>query len=217
MRFVASSMLLAATLACAGGGKGGDDSRDFEGDDAAECSDGADNNQDGVFDCDDPGCAASPDCDGADADTDTDTDTDADTATGPRYDFSAWEGSRRFVLAEADCDDTVAESGFLVEPGSATANELAALCPTCASFYEVTPEQEAACDGYGLTTTWRGVVLDGPAQVYLFADRNGTWDALAEDREARFEGGSLTYAYTTDFFSYELQVTGVVTWPLVTE
>lgn len=37
---------------------------DFEGDDPGECSDGADNDRDGAFDCDDKDCAASPDCKG---------------------------------------------------------------------------------------------------------------------------------------------------------
>jgi len=35
---------------------------DFEGDDPGECSDGADNDRDGAFDCDDSDCAMSPDC-----------------------------------------------------------------------------------------------------------------------------------------------------------
>jgi alpha-tubulin suppressor-like RCC1 family protein len=34
-----------------------------EGDDPGECSDFADNDEDGLFDCDDPDCAGSPDCD----------------------------------------------------------------------------------------------------------------------------------------------------------
>ena len=36
-----------------------------EGDDAGECSDGADNDLDGDFDCDDADCDGSPDCDGS--------------------------------------------------------------------------------------------------------------------------------------------------------
>ena len=44
-----------------------DDSQDnFEGDQPGECADGADNDQDGLFDCDDPNCAGSPDCAGDD-------------------------------------------------------------------------------------------------------------------------------------------------------
>ena len=34
----------------------------FEGDDIGECSDGADNDRDGMFDCDDPNCAGAPVC-----------------------------------------------------------------------------------------------------------------------------------------------------------
>ncbi len=35
---------------------------EYEGDEAGECSDGADNDRDGDFDCDDEGCEGSPDC-----------------------------------------------------------------------------------------------------------------------------------------------------------
>lgn len=47
-------------------------SSDREGDDAGECTDGADNDQDGDFDCDDDDCEASPDCEGGDDDDDDD-------------------------------------------------------------------------------------------------------------------------------------------------
>ena len=32
----------------------------FEGDDVGECNDGADNDRDGLFDCDDPNCTGAP-------------------------------------------------------------------------------------------------------------------------------------------------------------
>ncbi|MBU0551779.1 hypothetical protein KJ940_09845 [Myxococcota bacterium] len=35
---------------------------DYEGDEAGECEDGADNDRDGLFDCDDPTCKGSPVC-----------------------------------------------------------------------------------------------------------------------------------------------------------
>ena len=35
---------------------------DIEGDVAGECSDGADNDRDGDYDCDDSDCESSPDC-----------------------------------------------------------------------------------------------------------------------------------------------------------
>ncbi len=67
-----STVLLLAvlTLACAKGkDKASTDPSDtgtaYEGDNAGECADGADNDRDGDFDCDDPDCAASPDCDGS--------------------------------------------------------------------------------------------------------------------------------------------------------
>ncbi len=45
-----------------------DDSQDdddaFEGDEPGECTDGADNDMDGLFDCDDSDCEGSPDCQG---------------------------------------------------------------------------------------------------------------------------------------------------------
>ena len=37
-----------------------------EGQSAGDCSDGADNDGDGDFDCNDSGCAGSPDCGGGD-------------------------------------------------------------------------------------------------------------------------------------------------------
>ncbi len=62
---------------------------DVEGDEAGECEDGADNDANGLFDCDDPGCAGAPTCDATDTtdtqDTDlTDTDlTDTDDGLPP--------------------------------------------------------------------------------------------------------------------------------------
>lgn len=77
---LASTLLF--TLACAGAGKStdtaGDGADEYEGDEAGECTDGADNDRDGRFDCDDDDCASAPDCKG-----ETDTDVDADTTLDP--------------------------------------------------------------------------------------------------------------------------------------
>jgi hypothetical protein len=66
------AVVLALAVAQAGcGSLGGDDpdatetidpDAPFEGDDAGECEDGADNDRDGLFDCDDPDCANAPVC-----------------------------------------------------------------------------------------------------------------------------------------------------------
>ena len=52
-----------------------------EGDEAGECSDEADNDRNGLFDCDDPGCAGSPACD-----EDDDLDADGGTTEGDDLD-----------------------------------------------------------------------------------------------------------------------------------
>lgn len=60
-----------------------------EGDDAGECADGADNDLDGAFDCDDSECGGSPDCstatdpDPGTTDTTTDPGTTDPSTTGP--------------------------------------------------------------------------------------------------------------------------------------
>ena len=55
----------------------------FEGDQAGECSDGADNDRDGLFDCDDPDCAGSPTCKISE-ENNTNLDEN-DTQTGDEY------------------------------------------------------------------------------------------------------------------------------------
>lgn len=62
--------ILTLLLACA---------TDIEGANPGECTDGADNDQDGYFDCGDNDCWGSPDCTEGDADTDADADGDSDS------------------------------------------------------------------------------------------------------------------------------------------
>ncbi|MFT5681895.1 MAG: peroxiredoxin [Myxococcota bacterium] len=50
-----------------------------EGVEVGDCTDAADNDGDGLFDCSDDGCFGSPDCTTSEADADTDSDSDADT------------------------------------------------------------------------------------------------------------------------------------------
>ena len=60
---------------------------EIEGDEAGECSDGVDNDQDGVLDCDDEGCAIATACAGDDDDDDSadDDSGDDDDSTGETY------------------------------------------------------------------------------------------------------------------------------------
>ena len=53
---------------------------------AGECSDAADNDGDGLYDCDDPDCAASPDCQVVDTNTHTGPETGAETGDETGHD-----------------------------------------------------------------------------------------------------------------------------------
>ncbi len=74
---------------------------EFEGSKPGECDDGADNDQDGAFDCDDGDCSGSPDCEAADADVDVDVDVDADADADVDTTGCRWSG--HWHLAEARC------------------------------------------------------------------------------------------------------------------
>lgn len=65
------------TLACGDAATGSGDAA-LEGDDAGECSDSADNDRDGLFDCDDTDCTGSSDCSLEDVDSDGDGVLDLD-------------------------------------------------------------------------------------------------------------------------------------------
>src|SRR6185436_10840445 len=65
-------MLLAILLvSCSDGDSGPAEA--YEGDAAGECDNGADDDRDGFFDCDDNGCMGSSVCAGSESDADTDT------------------------------------------------------------------------------------------------------------------------------------------------
>jgi formylglycine-generating enzyme required for sulfatase activity len=89
--------LVALGVSCDDGGE------DREGDDPGECDDGADNDSDGLFDCDDDDCAGAPVCGGGDGDADSDADTDGD--------------------ADSDADGDVPGDWVIVRPGTLTMGE----------------------------------------------------------------------------------------------
>ena len=90
-QLIAGVSLCALSL-CACSGAEGDNSAPlaYEGDEPGECTDGADNDQDQAFDCDDPGCAGSPLCTGAESRQrdnealDTDSEPEAEDASESR-------------------------------------------------------------------------------------------------------------------------------------
>ena len=75
-----SLLMIPLAVGCGDSEKLEEDER-IEGSEGGDCSDGADNDLDGIFDCDEAECAGSPDCEETDTDDDTDADdtgTDAD-------------------------------------------------------------------------------------------------------------------------------------------
>ncbi len=112
-----SLLLLAFPLVLAGCPPTGDDDdsaaepgSDFEGDETGECSDEADNDQDGLFDCDDPDCAGAPPCQADDDDATADDDdatADDDDATADDDDATA-DDDDDDATADDDDDDSVA-------------------------------------------------------------------------------------------------------------
>lgn len=82
-----------------------------EGAKPGDCNDYADNDEDGMFDCDDPGCRNSPLCDEADADSDSDADADGDAdgdadadADGDADADTDYDGDG--YSSPADCNDS---------------------------------------------------------------------------------------------------------------
>jgi hypothetical protein len=77
-RFLLAALSLSVLSSC---GDKDDTGVAYEGDQPGECSDDADNDRDGFFDCEDPGCAGASNCQEADTDTDSDADGDTDADT----------------------------------------------------------------------------------------------------------------------------------------
>ncbi len=98
-----------AVGACNGGDPDDPNAILYEGDDPGECSDGADNDRDGAFDCDDFECENAPVCNGvpeadADTDADADSDTDADADADSDADADADTDLQGGVCETAFCD-----------------------------------------------------------------------------------------------------------------
>ncbi|MEY3212917.1 MAG: hypothetical protein RIT28_3398 [Pseudomonadota bacterium] len=92
LTLVPLTLTFAFGLACIGG-------KDIEGDEAGECNDGIDNDQNGLFDCDEDACVGSPLCEEID-DTSDDTGEGDDTGGGGG-------GGDEVTLSDAtaDCDN----------------------------------------------------------------------------------------------------------------
>jgi len=104
--------LLGLALASCVNRRGGGGDGEYEGDEPGECSDDADNDADGLFDCDDPGCAGAAACGGVDDDDSAAADDDDDTL--PDDDDTLPDDDD--TTPPPDDDDTVADDDDTTPP-----------------------------------------------------------------------------------------------------
>jgi len=188
-----------------------DDSTAPEGD----CADGADNDQDGFFDCDDADCTADPACAGDDDDDDDDStppaddDDDDSTSSTPPGD-----GDGDGYAPPADCDDSdpavsplaweTCDDGVdqdcdaLVDCADSDCDDQAA----CVADDEFEPNDSQA-DAYDLTFLGGNVfqlVLCEPSPDWfrVCTGEGGSYSATITDYD---NAGYLPPATDTDFFS----------------
>jgi len=128
----------------------------YEGDEVGECSDGADNDQDTLFDCDDPGCAGAPICTGSGPTGDGDTSTTDTPGTAP--DDTPDATPEADIGPDAESDVWTSPIAFPVDP----ANPCPPLAPPEGPTVELSPSQAADL----------GVLMAGAAwgTTFLLAD-----------------------------------------------
>lgn len=137
----------------------------------------------------------------------------------PEPDYSRFEGEERFSYDNygLTCDEAYASSGELIGEGSATFGALAAACPTCSSFYEVTFDGDEACGWIPLVTSWYGLTLGADtAETHLLIDNgDGTVTDLGVDAEGSFDGWTATHTWSVDFaYGYfPVEITGAIVFP----
>ena len=179
--------------------RGGDDSDRVEGTRAGDCTDDADNDGDGFFDCEDQGCWGSPDCpdtgDDDDAVDDDDTVDDDDDATTDDDDDTVDDDD-----ATTDDDDATTDDDDTVDDDDATtdddddATEPPLPIGTCAPVAVIgcgdvvnadtsLPGIDDVMDGYPCTTSNESgpelvYELDLPAStdVELYLTAFGVWE-----------------------------------------
>ncbi len=161
-----------ALLACAGvtdtgesdeaDGDSDSEAVEYEGDGAGECTDGADNDRNGAFDCDDPGCDGAPDC--------------ADTGAQPDVTYN---GAVVATIEGAEESTPCLGSFTLTVTGADGRASGEASCSGTLSGYEI--ELSGDLDGTVLETAYSGtwecdtgfsqftVVVTGTAEPSAFA------------------------------------------------
>lgn len=149
----------------------------WEGRYTGECSDGADNDGDGLYDCNDPDCAGAPDCQPGD------TEEDIPDDTGPPPDTDTEE------TGDSETQDTepVEDTGDTAPPESMVAK----LDPH--SSPDVLIEPIPLVPGGDVTVTYRGELADSAKQLSVhFGWDDSSWGS-SEKMNATHDGFEISF------------------------
>lgn len=109
--------------------------------------------------------------------------------------------------------DTVVEEAVAVSESTAAA--MKAACPSCSHFYEVTLDKSQVCSWINIEDKdYRGLSLgDGWAFVYRFTEDKGEFSADLLDSTATYDGWTVNFDSSFDYWGVEVQIVGAYTFP----
>jgi serine-aspartate repeat-containing protein C/D/E len=148
---------------------------DIEGDVSGECTDAADNDADGYYDCEDSDCYGSPDCAETDTDTDTDSDTDTDTDTDTDSDTDTDTDSDTDSDTDADADTDLGAHLATIAVTYDLSFDFDEFCPFLTDCTQTYLGSGTQVDATGDTVTFGG------AWELSTSDCDPTLDAAAPD------------------------------------
>ena len=121
------------------------------------------------------------------------------------FSYDSWGG--------CNGDSAVVEEAVAVSEDTAAA--MKAACPSCSHFYEVTLDKNQVCSWINIEENdYRGLSLgDGWAFVYRFTEDKGEFSAELLDSTATYDGWTVNFDSTFDYWGVEVQVVGAYTFP----
>lgn len=121
------------------------------------------------------------------------------------FSYDSWGG--------CNGDSAVVEEAVAVSEDTAAA--MKAACPSCSHFYEVTLDKSQVCSWINIEENdYRGLSLgDGWAFVYRFTEDNGEFSAELLDSTATYDGWTVNFDSSFDYWGVEVQIVGAYTFP----
>jgi hypothetical protein len=138
------------------------------------------------------------------------------TPPEPVPDLSRYTGELTFSYEVwgTGCEgDVVVEEAVAVSEDAAAAMKVA--CPSCSHFYEAKLDKNQVCSWINIEENdYRGLSLgDGWAFVYRFTEDNGEFTAELLDSTAAYDGWTVTFDTTFDYWGVDVEVVGAYTFP----